>query len=122
MENAKKRRQVPAFGSWNFCDDIPITEYFESAMEAGLIHSHFFGGDGEELSKVVSPQQQKHHRKGKKGQGGRERAKQYEEWKKTKPVEEDLYKIPPELLRKIPKKKKLLWNLWAGCLGLNCIA
>ncbi|KAG1363410.1 putative nuclear receptor subfamily 4 group A member 3-like [Cocos nucifera] len=122
MENAKKRQQVPAFGSWNFWDDVPITECFESAMEAGLIHSHLFGGDGEEPSKVVSPQQQKHRGKGKKAdQGGRGRVKQYE-WRKTKPVDEDLYKIPPELLCKIPRKKKLLWNLWAGCLGLNCIA
>ncbi|XP_010926648.1 uncharacterized protein [Elaeis guineensis] len=120
MEDVKNRQQVPAFGSWNFCDEVPITECFETAMGAGLIRAHFFVGDGEDLFKVVPPQQQ---RKRKKGGGVRGGVKQYDkEWKKPKPVDEDLYKIPPELLYKMPKKKKLLWNLWAGCLGLNCIA
>ncbi|XP_017697910.2 uncharacterized protein LOC103705732 [Phoenix dactylifera] len=126
MEDANKRQQVPAFGSWNFCDEVPITECFETAMGAGLIRARFFVGDGEDLFKVVQPQQQQqqHHlRKGKKRGRGREGVKQYdEEWKKPKPVDEDLYKIPPDLLYKMPRKKKLPWNLWAGCLGLNCIA
>nr|CAD1820297.1 unnamed protein product [Ananas comosus var. bracteatus] len=39
-----------------------------------------------------------------------------------KAVDEDLYKIPPEFLYEKPRRKKLLRNLWSGCLGLNCVA
>ncbi|XP_073003893.1 uncharacterized protein [Typha latifolia] len=121
MEEVKKRQQIPPFGSWNFCDEIPITQYFESA-------AIFFGGEGEDLFKVVKPTKlhhDYHNKKGKKGGVRREEGK-----KKPKRVDEDLYKVPPELLYQmpkrttsvlVPKKKKLLWNFWTGCLGLNCI-
>ncbi|KAJ8465762.1 hypothetical protein OPV22_028314 [Ensete ventricosum] len=39
-----------------------------------------------------------------------------------KAVDEDLYKIPPELLHQKPERKMLLWSLVSGCMGLNCIA
>ncbi|KAG1330847.1 hypothetical protein COCNU_02G008150 [Cocos nucifera] len=78
-------------------------------MGAGLIRAHFFVGDGEDLFKVVPPQQQQHHRKRKKGGGVGEGVKQYDKgWKKPKPVDEDLYKIPPELLYKMPRKASSL--------------
>ncbi|GAB2218530.1 hypothetical protein Droror1_Dr00001757 [Drosera rotundifolia] len=34
-----KRRsgQIPAFGDWDYDNELPITQYFESAREAGLI-------------------------------------------------------------------------------------
>ncbi|CAA7405016.1 unnamed protein product [Spirodela intermedia] len=39
-----------------------------------------------------------------------------------KAVDEDLYKIPPELLRrKLGKKKILNGDFWSRCLGLNCV-
>ncbi|KAG0495753.1 hypothetical protein HPP92_000444 [Vanilla planifolia] len=38
-----------------------------------------------------------------------------------KAMDEDLYKIPPELLYRSPKKRRLLRSLWSGCLGLDCI-
>ncbi|XP_010911630.1 uncharacterized protein [Elaeis guineensis] len=119
MEDVKKWRQVPAFGSWNFCDEDPIAKYFGPVRGAGLIQAHFFGEDGKVVFKVVS---QQHQGKRKKGGGKREGMQQYEkERRKPKPVDEDLYKIPPELLYQAPKKKKLLRNLWAGCLGMSCI-
>ncbi|KAL9257606.1 hypothetical protein AKJ16_DCAP03578 [Drosera capensis] len=36
-----KRRsgQIPAFGNWDYVNELPITQYFESAREAGLIRS-----------------------------------------------------------------------------------
>ncbi|XP_010926680.1 uncharacterized protein [Elaeis guineensis] len=123
MEDVKKRRQIPAFGSWNCCDEVPITEYFESVRVTGLIQANFFEGDGEDLFKVVLPQHQQHQRKRKKGGGGKEGMEQYErERRKPKPLAGDLYMIPSEDLYQGPNKKKVLWNLWAGCLGLNCIA
>jgi hypothetical protein len=34
-----RRRQIPAFGRWNQHgdDEVPITQYFESAVQAGLL-------------------------------------------------------------------------------------
>lgn len=34
-----RRRQIPAFGRWNqhSDDEVPITQYFESAVQAGLL-------------------------------------------------------------------------------------
>ena len=51
----------------------------------------------------------------KKGGGVRGGVKQYDkEWKKPKPVDEDLYKIPPELLYKMPKKASSLSKIING--------
>lgn len=29
--------QFPAFGMWNYCSDLSITQYFDSAMQARLM-------------------------------------------------------------------------------------
>lgn len=29
--------QIPAFGMWNYCNDLSITQYFDSAMQARLM-------------------------------------------------------------------------------------
>lgn len=29
--------QIPAFGMWNYCSDLSITQYFDSAMQARLM-------------------------------------------------------------------------------------
>ncbi|CAL9775940.1 unnamed protein product [Musa acuminata subsp. burmannicoides] len=124
------RYKVPAFGHWNFnlYDDIPISQYFETAREYGLIRARFFEGDGEDLFEML-------RRKGKKGRDGARKKRNYkkEKVRKPKPVDEDLYKIPPQLLYQMPKKAskffsysqseyKKLWNFCAGCRCLNCIA
>ncbi|KAK8923675.1 hypothetical protein KSP39_PZI019340 [Platanthera zijinensis] len=36
-------------------------------------------------------------------------------------VDEDLYKIPPELFCQTPKRKRLVRKLLSGCMGLNCV-
>ncbi|KAH7690479.1 Biotin carboxylase protein [Dioscorea alata] len=42
--------------------------------------------------------------------------------KHPKAVDEDLYKIPPELLyKKQPKTKKIGRSFWFGCLGISCV-
>ncbi|KAI5648870.1 hypothetical protein M9H77_34875 [Catharanthus roseus] len=33
----KKSGQIPAFGNWEFANDLPITQYFECARQAGLL-------------------------------------------------------------------------------------
>lgn len=32
----KRSGQIPAFGNWEYVNDLPITQYFESARQAGL--------------------------------------------------------------------------------------
>lgn len=36
----KKSGQIPAFGNWDYTNDLPITQYFDSARQAGLVRSH----------------------------------------------------------------------------------
>lgn len=148
----RRRWQIPEFGNWDFGDEMPITQYFESARQAGLVRADFFGAACEEdLFKVpvavpVKPSYQDglHHRKSRKKSNssvGEEKPHSKEQKGRKqgtasgvvaggptrrfkaapKAVDEDLYKIPPELLYQKPKRKKLLRNLLSGCLGLNCI-
>ncbi|XP_073007655.1 uncharacterized protein [Typha latifolia] len=126
-----KRPQIPKFGNWDCYEELPITQYFDSAMQAGFIHGHYFGEDGDLFKvpvPVVKPSQIHHHRKARKGGREREYSTRKEQQRKQerprepKAVDEDLYKIPPELLYQKPKRKRLLRDLWAGCLGINCVA
>lgn len=34
---------MPAFGSWDFNDDLPFTQCFESARQAGLLRYSYSG-------------------------------------------------------------------------------
>lgn len=39
---ARRQQRIPAFGEWNYeyggaGDDWPVTQYFDSAMQAGLV-------------------------------------------------------------------------------------
>ncbi|RRT46157.1 hypothetical protein B296_00035577 [Ensete ventricosum] len=142
-----KSHQFPAFGCWDHCNELPITQYFESAVQAGLIGQHYFGEDGD-LFKVptqVRPAYHHHHHRkvrthhpnlfsfqlaltvwfyvkrgghggGEKNFGKEQQMKQERIGDLTlqttprrprrapKAVDEDLYKIPPELLRQKPKR------------------
>ncbi|WOL01406.1 hypothetical protein Cni_G10122 [Canna indica] len=132
-------RHIPAFGSWDYCDDLPITQYFESAMHgAGEFRGRSFGED--HYDDLFIPQRKpayrRHQKKAKRGGGEKPpRSKQMgkvcdEAAQATagrprsagKAVDEDLYKIPPELLSQKPKRKRLLRGLWSGCLGIDCVA
>ncbi|CAL9058309.1 unnamed protein product, partial [Musa banksii] len=144
MEGMMKRHQVPAFGYWDYCDELPITRYFESAVQAGLIRGRFFGEDDDlfNVSAQVRPAYLNHHRKvkktgdigGEKHYGKGQQRKQVKvisdlriqatprRHRAPKAVDEDLYKIPPELLYQKPKRKRSLKKLWSGCMGLNSVA
>ncbi|KAL0906662.1 hypothetical protein M5K25_025175 [Dendrobium thyrsiflorum] len=132
-----KRWKVPAFGNWENCDEMPITRYFDSVSHAGTS----FCGE-EDLFKVPVAMPLKHgypysghcRRKVRQGNGvgvEKQLMKQGRGFdaiagtprrrKAPMAVDEDLYKIPPELLYQKPKRKKLLRKLLSGCMGLNCI-
>ncbi|KAJ0988959.1 hypothetical protein J5N97_007315 [Dioscorea zingiberensis] len=129
-----KRFKVPAFGDWNLCDEIPITQYFESA-----VHAHYFPLE-EERDLFQVPVQfipayynyNSHTTTTKKGVrkgGGVEKQRKVcdviaetpKRIRAPKAVDEDLYKIPPELLYQKPKRKRIGRSFWSGCLGISCM-
>ncbi|RWW66752.1 hypothetical protein BHE74_00025877 [Ensete ventricosum] len=94
------RRHIPAFGKWDYSDDLPITQYFESAVQAGLVPGQFLGEDAHVFKKG-----EKQHQKGQeRRQAGEECDTTARRLKAPKAVDEDLYKIPPELLCQKPKR------------------
>ncbi|KAG6531184.1 uncharacterized protein LOC122034679 [Zingiber officinale] len=147
MEDTMNRRHhyIPAFGNWDYSSDLPITQYFESAMQAGLVRGHVHGEEPSyddlfRASHSMKRRQQQEApwtRKAKRGdQKQQQQVQQREQERKqgkvydavaaqARPrrapmaVDEDLYKIPPELLHNKPRRAK---SLWSGCLRLNCIA
>ncbi|RRT46093.1 hypothetical protein B296_00021814 [Ensete ventricosum] len=137
LQGTMKRHPLPPFGYWDYCDELLSAHYFESAVQAGVIRGHYFGEDGDLFyhGKVSDTKLQTTPR--------RPRA--------LKAVDEDLYKIPPELLYQKPKRvspppvsstctsihtttvqflvcrcdrlqKRSLRKLWSGCMGINSVA
>ncbi|KAL5072257.1 hypothetical protein RYX36_011241, partial [Vicia faba] len=41
----KRSGQIPAFGNWDIANELPITQYFENARQAGLIHYSSSSGE-----------------------------------------------------------------------------
>nr|XP_043636626.1 uncharacterized protein LOC122607672 [Erigeron canadensis] len=159
-----KRNHVPAFGSWD-CnnDDLPFTQCFESARQAGLLRYSYsedrdlyVTGDLYDNNVVTPAMIVVPRRKGKGGTAGYPHVKKdawvvcdyeydypnYDDFcdakqppspiiiatppppppshvKKTKAVDEDLYRISPELLRAKPKRKK--WGLFSSCMQPTCV-
>lgn len=185
-----KRNQIPAFGNWDFSDGLPITQYFESARQAGLVRyscgeRDLYGAVADDSLYSNPPHSYQHDLikppsitvvSRRKTKGGVPREKRYsnnnnnnsiKEQKKhgrvcdvtepakhhqqqqhhssyshdddddeveqyhhqqrciphpqriPKAVDEDLYKIPPELLYK-PKRNKMLG--FFSCLVPTCAA
>ncbi|KAM7532145.1 hypothetical protein LguiB_035555 [Lonicera macranthoides] len=170
----RRSGQIPAFGNWDYANELPITQYFESARQAGLIRhcssttdddlhappppgtasGHLYKyNDAVEFNKphlrtvVVSSrkhrQHQHHHQKKRQQQqhfpnqinidreeeDKKKEKKNYQYYQHSgtqqtattnfKPVDEDLYKIPPDLLHS-SKRKKMLGFL-SRCLVPGCI-
>ncbi|XP_062204581.1 uncharacterized protein LOC133906645 [Phragmites australis] len=137
-----RRRHIPAFGEWNQqCEELPITQYFESAMQAGLVRAgHYYHDAAGEVVLFRSSASPPPHKPAKKvrstmenqGQMGSRRAQGAfvadggsrvpRRPRVVRAVDEDLYKVPPDLLRKRGKGRKHVRSLWMGCVGLNCVA
>ncbi|KAM1052224.1 hypothetical protein ACFX2A_034450 [Malus domestica] len=173
----KRSGQIPAFGDWDYANDLPITQYFECARQAGLIRFSSSSGESadhpynlrpdlyavpvdhfKKPSRNVAPSRKATRGVGGGGGGGGGREKRGQrahvmEQKRQqskvakvcdvtepptkpyhyqlhvqqqpnrthhhhhhhdtvprrppKPVDEDLYKIPPELLHTTKRKKML---------------
>ncbi|XP_038889486.1 uncharacterized protein LOC120079394 [Benincasa hispida] len=167
-----QHHQIPAFGDWDKAKDLPITQYFESARQAGLIRYSSSSGESGPCfppSDLYSADRKKPPplatagRKGrvrekrnphvglkehnnnqipiKKQQmqqgrvfdvtetGGARKLKQNDVSvphpparsnvsRPPKPVDEDLYKIPPELLHS--SKRNKMKGLFSRCLVPAC--
>ncbi|MCD7452266.1 hypothetical protein HAX54_016098 [Datura stramonium] len=140
-----KRNQVPAFGSWDYCNDdefpIPFTECFETARQAAGLFHYRYSQDSDLYvtgdlyqNHIVTPTMIVVPRRKKKGsykEGGRK-----EGWGVTcdkessspdptarcvpkKPVDEDLYKISPDLLYSKSKMKGIKGFI-SSCLLPTC--
>ncbi|KAF3452406.1 hypothetical protein FNV43_RR02839 [Rhamnella rubrinervis] len=148
----RKSGQIPTFGDWDYSNELPITQYFECARQAGLIRYSSSSGEsdpyvrGHDLyavdlhkpSRVTVPpparktrgrekrcpqahvkeqhKKQQQHQLGKVFDVTEPPRKLYHQYQQPhrhdvvsrpprlttprppKPVDEDLYKIPPELL------------------------
>ncbi|XP_062084287.1 uncharacterized protein LOC133790617 [Humulus lupulus] len=178
----RKSGQIPAFGDWDYANELPITQYFECARQAGLIRYSSSSGDSDpvharaphDLYAVVDHYPQKpsrtataqthqprkgrgirekrfthvkeqkkqqskvcdvtdqprkpsskshnnghhHHYKATDDQGHLNDAVQRRPAKLPKPVDEDLYKIPPELLYSSKRKRRL--GIFSRCLVPAC--
>ncbi|XP_044480240.1 uncharacterized protein LOC123207021 [Mangifera indica] len=152
----RRSGQIPAFGDWDYSNEMPITQYFESARQAGLLRYSSSSGEsdlyirrgcgGGDLYAVnyQKPPRNVNVAPPRKTRVGEKRGLQVKEHKKQqqvkkvcdchvtqpprkqpppprskygvvtptplpvrppKAVDEDLYKIPPELLRSHKRKK-----------------
>lgn len=134
---------MPAFGSWDWNSDLPFTQCFESARQAGLLRYSYsedrdlyVAGDLYE-NDVVTPAMIVVPRRRTKAREQRQTAKEKQSWKVNdevmepaspipasrptpKPVDEDLYKISPHLLYSKSKKKGVL-GFFSSCLLPTCL-
>ncbi|KAL9320436.1 hypothetical protein ACSQ67_012275 [Phaseolus vulgaris] len=167
MDECKRSGQIPAFGNWDYANELPITQYFETARQAGLVRYSSSSGESDpyvrphrdlyavdlkkplrnmppstvkkaaarnkerrcaqvmvmvndkekESVKVnmrkqgkvcdVTEQARKPARKEMHLHGAVPLSPPPRAVRLPKPVDEDLYKIPPELLRTTKRKKML---------------
>ncbi|XP_058740620.1 uncharacterized protein LOC131612889 [Vicia villosa] len=151
----KTSGQIPAFGNWDFANELPITQYFENPRQAGLTRYSSSSGETDPYmhveqdlyavdykKPVVKAMRIKDTRYTNAMVNDKETTmrKQWKVYDVTehprkqtmnnnkvlhvndvvhsghhqlpskqdpKPVDEDLYKIPPELLRTTKRKKML---------------
>ncbi|KAJ0052826.1 hypothetical protein Pint_03076 [Pistacia integerrima] len=137
-----KRSHVPAFGSWDWNNDLPFTQCFESAREAGLLRYSYsedrdlyVAGDLYQ-NDVVTPAMIVVPRRRTKVRDSHAKDEKKQNWSVSdvieppsptpmatltpKPVDEDLYKISPELLYAKTKKKGVL-GFFSSCLLPTCV-
>ncbi|KAI4971432.1 hypothetical protein ZWY2020_002346 [Hordeum vulgare] len=125
MEKAR-RRQVPAFGEWNYCYgyDEPPAAYAPEPEACSDVWFKYSPPPRKPAPKKtrsdVAREKQGMRARALEG-GGLARASAS---RVVRPVDEDLYQVPPPELassrRYRPRRKR---SLWMQCLGLNsCVA
>ncbi|XP_039852276.1 uncharacterized protein LOC120710751 isoform X2 [Panicum virgatum] len=153
MKKVRARRQrVPAFGEWNYdyggAGDWPVTQYFDSAMQAGLVvaippstkppKKAVKWSDSATLESEDEKQRQpvvvglggeqgavkKQGKQSRVADAGAHASPAYKACPAAvKAVDQDLYQIPPDMLCHDPRKRVTRRrSAWMGCLGLGCVA
>ncbi|CAL5194963.1 unnamed protein product [Lathyrus oleraceus] len=148
-EYCKRSGQIPAFGNWDIANELPITRYFENARQAGLIRYSSSSGEtdsylrGDEHDLYAVQKETRNRETAMRKQGKVYNVTEYprkavNKKKKTlhvndvvckaplptrlpKPVDEDLYKISPELLR-TTKRKKMFGFISMCLLPTACVS
>jgi len=46
-QECKRSGQIPAFGNWDYANELPITQYFETARQAGLVRYSSSSGESD---------------------------------------------------------------------------
>ncbi|KAJ8899501.1 hypothetical protein K2173_018475 [Erythroxylum novogranatense] len=135
MEYYYTRSHVPAFGSWDWNSDLPFTQCFESAGQAGMLRYSYsedrdlyvtgdvYENDVVTPAMIVVPRRRTKLRK----PPSDKEVKNQQSWEPAspvrptpKPVDEDLYKIPHHLLYAKTKKKRGL-GFFSSCLLPSCV-
>ncbi|KAL9667182.1 hypothetical protein QQ045_001531 [Rhodiola kirilowii] len=118
---------IPPFGNWDYADELSYTHYFSCATQAAAAgcntYSSYSTGDLYAVDSSKKSQVMKEHRRQnvrtvytndqnhqqkqtmKQPRTKLNRARREATCHYAKPVDEDLYKIPPELIRAYKKKK-----------------
>ncbi|KAB2074762.1 RPM1-interacting 4 -like protein [Gossypium arboreum] len=141
MDDYYRRSHVPAFGSWDWNNDLPFTQCFETARPTGMLRYSYsedrdlyvagdlYENDVVTPAMIVVPRRrtkvgQTHSKEGKKQRWEVSDGKEAPEPRPRptpKPVDEDLYKISPDLLYAKPKKKRGL-SFFSSCLLPTCVS
>ncbi|XP_020592502.1 uncharacterized protein LOC110033015 isoform X3 [Phalaenopsis equestris] len=111
----KKRWQIPLSGNWNCFDEMTKLFGDEALLELPF---QVRKDNGVRVAKLcLTEKQQTKHKSVCDITAVMPRSR-----RAPMAVDEDLYKIPPELLYAEPKREKVMRNLLWGCMGgLNCI-
>ncbi|KAK4369248.1 hypothetical protein RND71_013040 [Anisodus tanguticus] len=132
------RNHIPAFGCWDCNDDqfpIPFTQCFESVRQDGLLDRDLYVAGDLYQNDILTPAMILVPRRQRKATTGKEGRKEgwvvcnceYDEVKEAarpvpappKAVDEDLYKISPQLLHSKPKRKGIR-GFFSMCLLPTC--
>ncbi|KAL6978886.1 hypothetical protein U1Q18_020554 [Sarracenia purpurea var. burkii] len=146
-----RRGHVPAFGSWDSTNDLPFTQCFESARQATGLYSYgysedrdlYVAGDLYENDVVTPTMIVVPRRRARARYPHVKEAAKKEGWvvcdakeppspvsepapipprKAPKPVDEDLYKISPDLLLNAKPRRKSSCGFFSGCLLPTCFS
>ncbi|XP_066342808.1 uncharacterized protein [Miscanthus floridulus] len=152
MKARARRQRIPAFGEWNYtyvgAGDWPVTQYFDSAMQAGrLVLAIPPSSPPKPANKVVKwresatptlelededeDEDEKQRQQdvvvglgdhgGAVKKQGKQQSTVVHAYEAVKAIDQDLYHIPPDMLCHDPRKRLTRRSLWMGCLG-HCVA
>ncbi|KAL5061232.1 hypothetical protein RYX36_032836 [Vicia faba] len=121
----KRSGQIPTFGKWDLENELPITQYFETARQGGYRESDLYAVDFKKpvrkSTRIKEREYQNAMVNDKLETRMRKHGKVYHVTEQPKPVDEDLYKISPQLLR-TTKRKKMLGFISKCLLPAACVS